>query len=231
MRVRVLIAASLALVALAALPAPASAKAGQIVPGTSIDGVKIGMRRGVIFGRHHRQVTTVRSIEGSPQEVHSLDSQDGAAVLQGKRVYLATYTDDEIGVYFQMRNKTGKLDRKRDAYDKVVGVATGSRRYKGRVSVGQTFNAPDSDCAPADARVAPGGGPRRVVACEADFAGGNTPGLDILYFAAGVADRAGQTVNQYAIFGPGVEQAVWFALRNGALMDLGCTDFECSSLG
>jgi hypothetical protein len=227
-RTKVLVLAALA-IALAVPPTAAQAKPnGRIVRGTSIGGVNIGLRRGPLFGRHHRQLRSVASILGKPQKLHSVlgDQTDAFA----ESVYVGEYTDDGIAVYYRTLNSKGKADKKRDASDKIIGVVTYDPKYQGSPSVGDLYPAADAHCAPADKRVAPDEGPRRVVACDVE-AGGLTPGEDIAYMRINGASRAAQTVSQYAIFANLIHALLFRDIVNGALIDLGCDDFVCSEAG
>ncbi len=206
---RSLIFAATVLVAALAAPAAAPAKPSHAIKLTSgIGGVKLGMRLGPI---KHR--TTVRSILGHADGVVTEN--------EVPRLYLATYDDDALGVYFRRR-----AGHKRGAQDKVVGVTTFAKRYKGKLQVGKHFPAPDSHCAPADRHEAPGGGPRRVSACRYDPAG-DAPVEDILYMAVDSSTRAGQTINGVAVFDGSVGAVFFQALVEGALDDLDCDNRAC----
>jgi hypothetical protein len=186
-------AITLLLVALAA-PAAAPAKPShRIVLDSGIGGVRVGMRLGPI--KHKK---TVRSILGRA---------DGVVTEQEvPRLYLATYEDEALGVY--LRRRAG---HHRGASDKVVGVVTFAKRYKGRLEVGKHFKAHDDKCAPADKRTAPGGGPRRVSACINDPSG----------------DAPIEDINGVGVFDGGVGSALFSALVQGALDDLGCENRAC----
>ena len=179
---------------------------GRIDPKTGIvNGVKLGMLRGAI---PHRR--TVTSLLGRAE-----------SIIDEGGLQLATYDKGEVGVYFRPR-KAGR----HDARDKVVGVLTYSDHYGGRLSVGHPFPAPDGDCAPADKRTAPGGGPRRVSSCIHD------PGAqgvrDIIYMALNSQNRAGQRIAGVGVFDSGVATLLFNSLLQGALDDLGCDNRACT---
>jgi hypothetical protein len=171
-----------------------------------VGGVKIGMARGPIS---HRR--TVTSLLGRPQ----------GNIIEEAGIYLATYGNGELGIYFRPRSPGVRGDR-----DKVVGVLTFSKRYTGTLSIGDQFPAPDAHCAPADRRSAPGGGPRRVSACI--YSPGAARVRDIIYMALNTQSRAGQRISGIGIFDSGVATALFSSLVQGALDDLGCSNRACT---
>ena len=209
MRRPVLLAAALLLVALAVPTMAAAKRSHHIDPKSGIGGIKLGMHRGPL--KHHR---TVRSLLGPDDDI----------ISEGQpRIYLATYEDADKGLGVYLRSRPG---HKRGARDKVVGVVTYSDHYHGRLEVGKHFPAPDHRCAPADKRSAPGGGPRRVSACRDDPPGpANVE--DIVYMALDAQTRAGQTIAGVGVFDNMVGAALFSALVEGALDDLGCDNRDC----
>jgi len=227
---RLITAAVTALAALA-LAAPASAKPAndRIQHGKGVGGVNLNLRRGPLVvrrGRHVRKVHTVNSMLGRPQSVHELPRK-GQTEAE-KSIYVADYSDEKLSVYYSKRDAKGRIDSKRDAHDKVVGVVTSTSRYSGTPGPGQTFadGAADGPCAPLDAHVAPDGGPRRAAACKFDPPGN---ALEIIYLSGASAGRAGQTISQVAVFNRLVGIVVYQSLVDGALMDLNCQNIECTS--
>jgi len=116
------------------------------------------------------------------------------------------------------------VDKKKDAYDKVLGVVTFTPRYQGQFAPGDGLStSKDAGCVPLDKRVAPDGGPRRVAECKAEP--GNS--VEIIYMSAGSPSRAGQTISQLGIFDGLFGTVLYGALMEGALDDLGCENPQC----
>jgi len=228
MRGKGLIAAAISIaVVLGTVPATtAKPKHSRIESGKGAGGVNLGLKRGPITVRKNgkvRRVNTVHSMLGKPQRIDHFP-RDGSTFGE-KKLYGATYSDDELFVYFQKRGKNGRFDSKVDAYDKVVGVTVFSSRYRGALAPGQAFDDSNGPCAPLDKRSAPGGGPRRVFACK--YEPPSDTAVDVVYMSAGAATRAEQQISQTTIFVPLIGEAVFQALLAGALEDLDCETIAC----
>jgi hypothetical protein len=228
---RGLITAAVALMALLVTASAATAKpaSNRIDPGKGVGGVNLNLRRGPIVvhkGKHVRTVHTVNSMLGKPQSVHALP-RIGETEAE-KQIYLANYTDDKLSVYYSERDAKGKLDNKRDANDRVLGVVTYTSKYFGRPQPGQAFSDDEADgpCAPLDAHVAPDGGPRRAAACKFDPPGDKA--LDIVYLSGGTPSRSGQFITQLAIFQRLPGFVIFSSLLQGALEDLNCENVQCT---
>jgi hypothetical protein len=200
----------------------------KIEPFKGVAGVNLGLKRGPITVRRGKKVVklhTVDSILGKPQRVDTLP-RDGITDAE-KSIYIATYSDDALTVYYQSRNKAGKLDKKRDAYDKVIGVITYTPRYQGdSPAPGDLINSSsrDNECVPLDKRVAPDGGPRRIAECS--FEHGRA--IDIIYFSSASPSRDGQMIQQVGIYTNTFGTVLFDSLMQAALEDLGCEDPTCA---
>ena len=137
--------------------------------------------------------------------------------------------DDALSVYYVKRNKAGKLDNKRDQYDKAVGVVTYTPRYQGPFAPGDGLDSgSDQDCAPLDSQVAPDGGKRRVSVCR--HASGKRA-IELIYMSSASPSRDGQTISQLGIFAVGLGEGLYDSLLRAALEDLGCEDPSCGGSG
>jgi hypothetical protein len=200
-------------------------RGAKIETGKGVAGVNLGLKRGPISVRRGKRVVrvhTVNSILGKPQQVVNFP-EDGV-VAGGGSIYLANYLDDGLSVYYQSRGKTGRPDKKRDAYDKVLGVVTYTPRYQGPLAPGDGLDTSgDANCVPLDKREAPDGGPRRVAQCLV-LTGKSA---EIVFMSPGSPSRDGQLIEQLGIYTRGFGSALFQSLMAGALEDLGCETPAC----
>lgn len=201
-------------------------RGAKIETGKGVAGVNLGLKRGPISVRRGKRVVrlhTVASILGKPQQVVNFP-EDGS-VAGGGSIYLANYLDDGLSVYYQSRSKAGRPDKKRDAYDKVLGVVTYTPRYQGPLAPGDGLDSSGDaqNCVPLDKREAPDGGPRRVAQCLV------TPGksAEIVFMSSASPSRSGQRIEQLGIYSRGFGSALFQSFMEGALEDLGCETPAC----
>jgi hypothetical protein len=222
--------AAVVLLALA-VPATAEAKSRRIDHDKGVGGVNLGLKRGPIVVNGHRR-NSVHKILGAPNGgIHPIEHG----------IYLANYTDDQLGVYYQSGGKSSlakkkrKSRRARSANDRVVGIFTyigpkGSLSF-GTPGLGQTFpdSSADGACAPADRKWAPDNGPPRADACQYDPGSHAT---DVVYLSQDSQSRAGQSIYQIGIFTPGLGGLIFNSLMAGALEERNCPSYaDCAYPG